>query len=240
MTNKIKWPNFNDLLIDAIPRDHNRQVKSPYFIDDMLALGKVEKVVDLGCGMGNSFDLFHKKDPKIKWVGVDIESSPEVSCRARADADFITYDGIHLPFEENSVDLIFSDQALEHVRSPKELLREINRVLKPGKCFSGSVSYLEPYHSFSLWNYTPYGFKILLEEAGMTLEQIRPGIDSFTLIIRQILGRPKYFDRFWEKESLFNALIGMIGRLKGKAPQKVNLAKLRYCGQFVFLARKKR
>jgi len=240
MLSKSKYADLYDLLIEAIPKDHSGQVNSTYFIDYVLANGVIEKVMDLGCGVGNSVELFHKKDPKIKWVGVDIESSPEVCCRTRSDADFITYDGVHLPFKGNSIDLVFSNQVFEHVRSPQELLKEISRVLKPGKCFTGSVSYLEPYHSFSLWNYTPYGFKLLLEEAGLILEEVRPGIDSLTLIIRSIFGRPKFFDRYWQKESFLNALIELVGHLKRKDPQIINLVKLRYCGQFVFLARRER
>ena len=32
-------------------------------------------VMDLGCGAGDSVDLFRSVDPDVSWVGVDIEDS---------------------------------------------------------------------------------------------------------------------------------------------------------------------
>jgi ubiquinone/menaquinone biosynthesis C-methylase UbiE len=240
MNSKIRWPNLYDLLKDVIPNDHSRQVRSTYYIDDILANNKVNHVMDLGCGDGRSIDYFRKKDPDIKWVGVDIESSPEVDSRTRSDGEFVSYDGINLPFANDSFDLIFSDQVFEHVRYPKELLKEICRVLKPEGYFTGSVSYLEAYHSCSLWNYTPYGFKVLLEEFEMKLKQLRPSIDALTLIVRRLLGRPRFFNRYWEKESPLNKLLDIAAFIKRKECNTVNFKKLLFCGQFVFLVQKER
>ena len=37
--------------------------------------------MDLGCGTGDSVDLFRSVEPAVEWVGVDIEDSPEVAER---------------------------------------------------------------------------------------------------------------------------------------------------------------
>jgi SAM-dependent methyltransferase len=230
----------DELIKKFIPDDHSRQVSSIFILDKIFNSGiKVNSVLDLGCGKGDSVDYFRKKNPDIKWVGVDIECSPEVSLRKRTDAEFVAFDGINLPFEKESFDLIFSNQVFEHVRYPERLLKEVYRVLNKGGYFVGSVSHLEPYHSLSIWNYTPYGFKILIEESGMELKEIRPGIDVLTLIIRRAFRGHKCFDRYWRKESPLNKLIGFVSFFMHKKHNEINLIKLLFCGQFIFVAQKK-
>ena len=64
-------------------------------------------------------------------------------------------------------------------------------MLTPGGLFVGSTSQLEPYHAWSLWNYTIYGFQTIVEDAGLTLEEVRPGIDGIALVQRHWFGRKK-------------------------------------------------
>lgn len=231
-----------DNIIDdwPIPEDHCRQIQPLTIINDLVKKNNTffKTVMDLGCGTGDSIDLFKKMDSSIDWCGVDIESSPEVNSRVRKGTDFYTFDGIHLPFENRFFDLVYSNQVFEHVRYPNKLLNEVYRVMKPNALFIGSTSQLEPYHSLSFWNYTPYGFKCLLEEANLELLEIRPGIDALTMLIRTGLGRPSFFSRWWRVESPLNRLIDFVGFLMKKNNKEINLAKLKFCCQFTFMARK--
>jgi len=227
------------LLKEYIPNDHNHQVTSRYFLDHLFRQdNKIHRVMDLGCGAGDSFEYFRKKDPGIRWIGLDKEKSPEIESRTRTDGEFYSFDGVHIPFSDNIFDLIYCHQVLEHVRYPIDLLKEVHRVLRPNGYFVGSTSQLEPSHSYSLWNYIPYGFYLLLEETGLQLIQIRPGIDSLTLIVRHGLNRPKFFSRWFEKESPLNLLISFIGKVKRWPPARINAWKLYFCGQFSFLVYK--
>ena len=183
---------FDVLMSKYVPDDFSRQISLERFIYIFFANHSIQNILDLGCGGGNSADEFYKLKPDITWVGIDIESSPEVNARQRNDLQFLTFDGVSLPFSDNYFDLIYSKQVFEHVRLPSQLLKEIYRVLKPGGFFLGSTSHLEPYHSFSYWNYTPYGFITLLNEAGLQTIEMRPSIDAVTLIIRDI-ERCEYF-----------------------------------------------
>lgn len=198
---------------------------------------KASNVLDVGCGDGNSADLFAEWAPEIRWVGVDIAHSPEVNARTRSDLEFHTFDGTELPFSDNSFDLVYSSQVLEHVRHPGALLKDIFRVLRPGGMLAGSTSHLEPFHSFSFWNFTPYGFKILVKEAGFELTEIRPSIDGMALIFRRLVNAPKFMNRWWWRESPLNFLISLRGRIRGEH-RTINAAKLLYCGQFSFLCTK--
>ena len=125
--------DLGDLLGTRIPGDHSRQVLADHYAARLRAT----RVMDLGCGTGDSIELFRGLDPEVQWVGVDIEESPEVAERTRGDAEFVTFDGEHLPFDDGSFELVYCKQVLEHVERPRELLREVARVLQPGGWFAG-------------------------------------------------------------------------------------------------------
>lgn len=57
------------------------------------------------------------------------------------------YDGEHLPFEDQSFDVIFSSNVLEHVRKLPALLSEMRRVLRPG----GYCVHLMPTGAWRFW-----------------------------------------------------------------------------------------
>ena len=100
------------------------------------------------------------------------------------------------------------------------------------------TSQLEAFHSLSTWNYTPYGLRVLLEDAGLSLDELRPGIDSLTLIVHRGLGMPAITRRYWGRESPLNRAIGLFGRMRRLDERRVNAIKLLFCGQFAFLARR--
>ncbi|MGW0628864.1 class I SAM-dependent methyltransferase [Streptomyces sp. NPDC002758] len=228
-----------ELMRDCIPDDHARQVTSRYYLDEaMRSPGAPDRVVDLGCGRGMSADLFRRHDPHVRWLGVDISESPEARQRRSGGDPVVYFDGVRLPFRSDSVPLIYSHQVFEHVARPRELLAEVGRVLRPGGLFIGSTSQFEPYHSFSLWNYTPYGFRVLVEEAGLALEEIRPSLDGVTLMMRTYHDKRKEYGRYWSEESPLNTEIDAWARHTRRSAALANLRKLTFCGQFAFRASK--
>ena len=228
-----------ELLGARIPADHSSAVLADHYAGRYLgSAGRpaAPRVLDLGCGAGGSVDLFRSLEPRVRWTGADIERSPEVEERTRTDAEFVTFDGEHLPFADSSFDLVFCKQVLEHVRRPQPLLREVARVLAPGGWFAGSTSHLEAFHSRSFWNYTPYGLMVLLEEARLELTEVRPVIDAFTLVAWRALGTPRFFYRWWARESPPYRAISLLARPARWDTRTVNTAKLTLSGQFTFLA----
>src|SRR6185295_11388109 len=109
-----------------IPADHSR----PVLADHYAARLRARRVMDLGCGAGDSVDLFRSVEPGVDWVGVDIEESAEVAGRTRGDAEFVTFDGRRLPFDDASFELVYCKQVLEHVEHPRDLIAEAARVLR--------------------------------------------------------------------------------------------------------------
>ena len=227
------------LLQPYLPSDHARQVNGSYYVEQLMrAEPPPKKVMDLGCGRGDSVDMFRGLDPTVEWIGVDVGTSIEVAQRERTDARFVTYDGQALPFDDASFDLVYSRQVLEHVREPLAHLAEIKRVLRRGGVFTGSTSQFEPYHSRSYWNFTIFGFVELVTESGLEVRELRPGIDGVTLLVRSYLGRPPGFGQWFEVDSPLNEEIDVWGQSGPRTIQQVNLRKLQYAGQFVFDVRR--
>ena len=235
----ISSNNIYNLFKAFLPENASNIITAEHYPKKLLS-GKTTPaaILDLGCGAGNSIDFFKNINPCINWFGTDIEDSPEGKMRTRNDGDFRTYDGINLPYEDNFFDLIYSHQVLEHVRHPDDLLKDVFRVLKPGGYFTGSVSYLEPYHSFSIYNFTPYGLIISLCDAGFQLEEMRPGIDGPTLILRQMINAPQKLGSFFTRLSLFNLLVNYCGFIFRLSPKEKTFLKLQFAGQICFLAGK--
>ena len=230
-----------ELLGERIPADHHRQTLA----DDLLVTryaalaraGEGDRVLDLGCGAGDSVEQFRSLNPGVRWLGVDLPESPEVATRTRTDAEFRTFDGRSIP-EDGAVDVVYCKQVLEHVGDPRALIADVARVLRPGGWFMGSTSQLEPYHSLSVGNITPYGLHRLVEAAGMELAEVRPGLDGLTLIVHRALGMPAITRRYWARESPPNRVVGLAARAGRIDVRQANAIKLLLCGQYAFAARR--
>ncbi|MDC0358684.1 class I SAM-dependent methyltransferase [Oligoflexia bacterium] len=234
-------PRLYDLLQEFLPDDHSRQSSAFDLVPQLISTDSSLTVLDLGCGSGASRQQFLNLNKDIFWVGLDIRDSPEVRDRksSKHEGSYCCFDGKTIPFRADSFDLIFCTQVLEHVRYPERLIAEVNRVLKPGGSFVGSLSYLEPFHSFSYWNMTPFCFAAVVREANLSLVELRPCIDVLTLIMRQLLLRPKFFDRWAIRESPLNKVISIYGKIARKSTKEVNALKLQFCSFFCFAAIKK-
>jgi len=234
--------DLGELLGDRIPGDHSRPVLADHYAARLLGAlapaGSAPRVLDLGCGAGDSVDLFRSVDPNVAWVGADIEDSAEVAARTRGDADFVTFDGRTLPFDDGGFDLVYCKQVLEHVEHPRELIAEAARVLRSGGHLAGSTSQLEAFHSRSTLNWTPFGFTRIAEDAGLEVVELRPVIDGFTLVAWRALGLPRFFHRWWARESPPYRAIELAARAARLDARTRNQIKLVLAGQFAFLAKR--
>lgn len=93
------------------------------------------RILDVGCGPGSlTADLaVHYPNGLIK--GVDISDSviefARMSNPARTNLSFDVVDAYHLPYPDNSFDVVHAHQVLQHVSEPVVLLKEMSRVVVP-------------------------------------------------------------------------------------------------------------
>ncbi|MDQ8046159.1 MAG: methyltransferase domain-containing protein [Solirubrobacteraceae bacterium] len=233
--------DLRDALGHALPLDRPVQSNAHAVLShELRALERPRPtVLDVGCGRGEGLDFVRSVLPEAYWLGVDIEQSAEVDERPlRPDAEFRSFDGIHIPVESDTIDLAYSQQVFEHVARPEPLLDDIARVLKPGGVFCGSVSQLEAFHSRSVGGFTAYGWRLAVERAGFHLISVRPGIDAGTLLLRRVVRRSQRFDRYWVQESPGNRLIDVLARARKLDAGQRNALKLMFAGQFTFVAQR--
>lgn len=231
-------PSMWEILGHCIPKDHCRQVRGRYYLHQLPETPT--RLLDHGCGSADLRDWLNKHKPDFSWKGVDIACSPEVDARPQercALNDLYTYDGITLPFPDNSFDVVYSNNVFEHVRHPEAALDEIHRVLTPGGHFIASLSYLYPLHSYSIFNYTPYGWFTLLDEHGFDVHELRPGIDGIASILRGYHGAAARFSQ-WFSSSPFNRFIQKMASKHKLTIQQTNMRMLMNTGIIHSLATK--
>jgi len=219
----------------ALPNDHSKQSNSSsilisYIQNDYLP----EQILDFGCDKGDSFKLLSSELPKAQYTGIDINHYSGIIHQQEKNNSVYSYNNATLPFSDEYFDLVYADQALEHIQKPAIGLAEIARVLKKEGLFIGQTSQFEPYHSFNLWNFTVYGFKQLIEMAGMQLIELRPGIDGLTLMERSYTGDFPKYNKYFSIESPLNIDIEQTSQQIHFSNQMINYKKLIYCGQFCF------
>jgi SAM-dependent methyltransferase len=106
------------------------------------ALKRDDRALDLGCGAGEFTAVMAAAGADA--VGVDVADAALARARGRhAELDFrlIPIEG-PLPFEDNSFDLVWSSEVIEHVADTARWLSEVIRVLVP----SGRLLLTTPDH----------------------------------------------------------------------------------------------
>lgn len=79
-----------------------------------------------------------------------------------------------IPVEDERYDLVLCTQVLEHVPDPPKVLREFNRILKPGGTLwlSAPMYYEEHDQPYDFFRYTQYSFRYLVENAGFEIKEL--------------------------------------------------------------------
>lgn len=101
------------------------------------------KILDIGCGTGITMNYLA---PYGEVTGLDISEDALEFCRQRGLNNVTLGSADELPFEDNSFDLVFALDVLEHVDNDFKAVQEIERVCKPG----GIVLATVPAHQW-LW-----------------------------------------------------------------------------------------
>lgn len=110
---------------------------------------------------GSYRPIFEK--PGWTYKGIDLSSGPNV--------DIVLDSPYVLPLESDSVDLVVSGQAFEHVEYFWVTWLEMARIVKPGGMIFLIAPSRGPEHSFPVdcWRFYPDGYRALAKYAGLEL-----------------------------------------------------------------------
>lgn len=98
-------------------------------------------VLDVGCGE-MPFRAYLPKG--TRYVGLDVAEA--VSFGMRDHPDIVMFDGVTIPFDDNSWDNILCTEVLEHTIDPAALIAEMLRVLRPGGTLLVTVPFAARVH----------------------------------------------------------------------------------------------
>lgn len=102
------------------------------FILENIDTARGQIILDVGCGHG----IYLSKLQKLYRSCVGIEYSDynfgEIA-KSNRNLNFIRMSGENMAFKDESIDNIIMIEVLEHLHNDRNVIREINRVLKPGR-----------------------------------------------------------------------------------------------------------
>jgi ubiquinone/menaquinone biosynthesis C-methylase UbiE len=93
-----------------------------------------KKVLDVGCGTGRLIQKLVEKGAVV--TGADISSEMlKIAQRKFGQVEFVEADIEHLPFENDSFDVVVASFVIVHLKDLRKAFDEVYRVLKPGGSF---------------------------------------------------------------------------------------------------------
>jgi trans-aconitate 2-methyltransferase len=109
-----------------------------------------KKIIDIGCGPGNSTQVLAQRFPNAYILGVDNSSNMiETAKRDYPNLDFKTCDvGKDLSILDNDFDIVFSNACIQWIPNHNQLLKNMIGLLKTGGILAVQtpMNYQEPIH----------------------------------------------------------------------------------------------
>ncbi len=146
-----KWFNTLHKINKSISRNPINQ-----FIENETEFTDNKNIINIGSG-GDVADLIKKliaPSSKLTQIDISADRNPDIV----ADAC-----NLHM-IADNSVDIVYLIEVLEHIPTPDKAVFEIHRILKKGGKLIMSTPFIFPIHDepYDYYRYTKFGLKHLL------------------------------------------------------------------------------
>jgi len=166
----------------------------------LLPSGRVDRVLEVGCGAGDTL-AYLQTNGRCRWTcGVELFSDAAESARGRLDD---VYEGnieqMALPIAPASLDVVLCLDVLEHLIDPWTTTSRLARLLKPGGVLIASIPNVRHFRVVlpllfrGRWDYAQFGLmdrthlrfftehsaRQLVRQAGLRVDDVRKsGLDS--------------------------------------------------------------
>jgi SAM-dependent methyltransferase len=104
-------------------------------------------LLDLGCGDGAFTERVARRVQAERVLGVELYEAAAVQAEGRGVEVHRADLGAQLPFADGSIDVVHSNQVIEHLPGTDHFMREIRRVLAPGGFAVVSTNNLSSLHN---------------------------------------------------------------------------------------------
>jgi len=160
MISKIK-----EIYVSLIYADHNRSKKVQRMVNDLISQQPDTSFI-LNIGSGNK-----KIAQNIR--NLDIFEGQNIDYVGTAEK---------IPIENDTVDLIITQEAFEHIQNPRKAILECNRILKRGGIIYFQVPFIIGYHPgpTDFIRFTREGVIEFLESSGFMIKKIDISVGGAT------------------------------------------------------------
>ena len=96
-----------------------------------------QSALDLGCGTGEMLKLILQEDAGKELYGIDLSEKMLQVAKSKLpeQVKLLLGDSETLPCSDNTFDVVYCNDSFHHYPAPMNVLREVQRVLKPGGTF---------------------------------------------------------------------------------------------------------
>lgn len=123
----------NDLLdkFNQVEKFHWWWAGRQALLKDLLVQEQPQKILDIGCGTGETLSFLKKVFPKAKLYGVDVSRRAVRYTKDHGhQSKYAT--ALRLPFPSASFSAVLLLDVIEHIKNDIAVIKEVKRVLKPG------------------------------------------------------------------------------------------------------------
>ena len=154
--NSIEMINFRKYINPVLARKRRYEE-----ICQLVGLNPTDKILNVGCGEGLSFEAFNKKN---KIIGLDTFARKKIF---QGNFSYLQGDASDMSvFKDRQFDLVICIGVLEHIFPFNKLKRAVNEIQRVGKSYVIIIPHfytpLEPHYQLPFWQLYPESLKSFL------------------------------------------------------------------------------
>ena len=179
------------------------------------------RMLDFGCGSKPYKSLFRVEE----YIGVDFENEGHPHTNEQID---VFYDGKTIPFPDQHFDSVICSEVFEHIFNLDDILKELNRVMKPGAKMLVTCPFTWNEHEapYDFARYTRFALDSMLNKNGFKIVEYSKSGNFITAVTQLIT---LYFftvfkgpvRKFFLFRWLYKALFFFIPNLSGLILSKI-------------------